>query len=97
MTKYKQAFEEMLAKHKDEFDQFGLVHDAYLKNQEANQERFNEIGKSVRRIVEDTERWLCGKMETAGKGKFSNNVADKFRAEVQARYKAFDMIGVTVS
>lgn len=96
MTRYKQAFEEMLSKHKEEFELFDKVHAAYLKNQEVNQEEFNEIGKRVRRIVEDTERWLCGKMETGGHGKYSSNLADKFRAEVRSKYKAFDMIGVTI-
>ncbi len=87
----------MLAKHKGEFDAFEKIHTEFLKDQEKNQEKFNEIGKGVRRIVEDTERWLCGKMETAGKGKFSNTVADKFRAEVRARFKAFDMVGMIIT
>lgn len=97
MTRYKQAFDEMLLRHKTVFDEFGRIHDLYIKDQEKYQSEFNELGARVRRIAEEAERVLCGKMEGGVHGKYSNNLAEKFRAEVRMRYKAFDLIGMTIT
>ena len=97
MTKFKQAVQDMIAQHPEEFREFGKIHDLYKKDQSKWQIEFDRVGKPVQRILEQTESWLCSKMESGGKGKFSSTLADKFKSEVRAIYPLVDFIGVTVS
>jgi hypothetical protein len=96
MTKYKQAVQEMLMKHQKEFEEFGKVHDVYKLDQGKWQDEFNRIGKPILRIIQETENRLCGKMENSSLGKYSNNLADKFREEIRKIYPYWEMIGVKV-
>ncbi len=86
MTKYKQAVADMLAAHKNEFDEF--------KKYGVEDPEFNELGKPLLRIISETENRLCGKMEGAGKGSYSANLAEKFRQELRIHIPLVDMIGV---
>jgi hypothetical protein len=97
MTKYRQAFQEMLARHKQEFEEFKEVHDLYKQDQAKWQEKFDERGKPLVRIVEETENRLCGKMEGSGKGNYSGGLAEKFRQEVRTYLPMIDFVGVKIS
>ena len=59
--------------------------------------KFNEVGKQVQKIVEDTERKLCGKMEGGKYGTYSANLAEKFRDHVRKSLKYIDFVGVEIS
>lgn len=96
---YLQMFEEMLEKHRAEFDKFSLIHDAYQQDQ-SNQElkaRFDEIGKPLLYLIQRQENDLCRKMENTNRGKFSAALSDKFMACVRARYPLIDLVGVTIT
>ena len=97
MTRFKQAVQDMISQHKEEFAEFERVHALYRQDQSKWQAEFDRVGKPVQRIMEQTESWLCSKMESGGKGKFSATLADKFRQEVKAIYPLVDFIGVVVS
>ncbi len=96
MTKFRQAVEEMVHAHEAEFAEFEKVQALYKQDQTKYQDKFDEVGKPLVRVIEMTESKLCGKMENGGKGKFSATLADKFRAEVKARFPLIDFVGVKV-
>lgn len=87
-TKYQQAFNEMWAANTPLFEQF-----AKLK---IGDKDFDEVGYKVLRMVEDTERKLCGKMEGGGYGNYSANLAEKFRGLVRQSFKYIDFVGVKI-
>jgi hypothetical protein len=96
MTKYKQTVTEMIMKNQTAFDEFGKIHDLFKKDPGKWQEKFNELGKPLQKIAWETENRLCGKMEGSSLGKYSNNLADKFREEIRKIYPCFEMIGVKI-
>jgi acetoin utilization deacetylase AcuC-like enzyme len=87
-TRYQQAFNEMWATNTVLFEQF-----ARLKTEDKD---FDEIGHKALRIVEETERKLCGKMEGGGYGNYSTNLAEKFRSLVRQSLKYIDFVGVKI-
>jgi sugar-specific transcriptional regulator TrmB len=96
MTRYKQAFEEMVARHKQEFAEFKKVHDEYAHDQSKWQAKFDELGRPINRIIWDTENRLCGKMEGSGRGQYTANLAGKFKEEVKKYLPLIDMVGIRV-
>lgn len=96
-TLYRQAYDEMVAKYADQFAAFQDVHDKFKSDQDTWKAKFDELGKPLVRIITDTENRLCSKMENSNRGKYSANLADKFRAEVKAHFPLIDFVGVTIS
>jgi hypothetical protein len=94
---YVQAYEEMVQKYPDEFARFLEVHDKFKQDQDTWKEKFDELGKPLVRIITDTENRLCSKMENSNRGKYSANLAEKFRAEVKSHFPLIDFVGVTIS
>lgn len=94
MQKYQKVFDVMMEQNKELFDNFRLVHDAYVLNQEANKTRFNELGSEVLDVIRHYERILCGKSENGGFGKFSSNLSQKFWDEVRKMYPKIDFVGI---
>lgn len=88
-VRYQQAFKEMWSANTDLFEKFAKL--------QMNDSQFNILGKQVLRIVEDTERKLCGKMEGGGYANYSANLAEKFRSEVRKSLKYIDFVGVDIS
>lgn len=97
MTRFKQAVSDMIAQHEAEFREFGKIHDLYKQDQVKWQAEYDRVGKPIQRIMEQTETWLCSKMESGGNGKYSATLAEKFRGEVKAIYPLVEFIGVVVS
>lgn len=97
MVKYKQYVQELLERNKEVFDNFRKLHDEYVENPEATQERFNAEGKEIIKLVQEYENRLCGKSERGTYGKFSAGLAEKFRAEVRKHFPKIDFVGVTIS
>lgn len=97
MTKYKQYFNEMMSGNKEAFDTFRPVHDKYALNPDENQEEFNSEGAKILDIVQKYENKLCAHSEGGIYGKYSTQLADKFRCEVRKVFSKFDFIGVSFS
>lgn len=93
MVKYKQQVADMLEAHKDIFTEFKKLHDKYDIEPKKYQVEFNEKGLEVQAILRRWENNLCGKSESGKYGKFSSNLADKFREEVKVHFPKIDFIG----
>ena len=94
MVKYKQQIKEMLEAHEDEFKKFKLVHDKYMENPEEWQGKLNEEGETILPIIQHAESILCPKSESTGYGKFSNNLSQKFWAEIRTLFPKIDYVGM---
>ncbi len=91
------AYEGMMANHEEEFARFSDIHAKFSQDQDKWKTKYDEIGKPILRIISDTENKLCMKMENSGRGKYADNLSDKFRAQVRAAFPLIDLVGVTVS
>lgn len=94
MQKYQILFQRMIDENKELFDNFTLVHDAFVLNPDMNKARFNQIGAEVLDVIREYERILCGKTESGGYGKFSSNLSQKFWDEIRKVYRKIDFVGV---
>ena len=86
----------MLEDHKELFDNFRGIHDAYAINPQANQARFNEAGREVVDVIREYERKLCGNMNSGSYGAFSQNLSQKFWDEVRKVFRKIDFVGATI-
>jgi hypothetical protein len=93
-AQYKQFYERMVDENQELFDQFQMVHDAYVINPEVNKARFNAVGKEVLRLMQRTENQLCRQTERGGYGRYSANLAEKFRAWCKEKFPKIGMVGV---
>lgn len=94
MAKYKKQVEEMLEIHKDIFKPFKEIHDKYIEDQKKWQEKLNEEGDNVLRIIRRWENNLCSKSESGKYGKFSSNLSEKFWEEIRNIFPKIDSIGI---
>lgn len=93
-AKYKQQVQDMLEAHKDIFKEFKKLHDAYEVDPKKWQDEYNEKGLEIQAILRRWENNLCGKSEGGMYGKFSSQLADKFREEVKVHFPKIDHIGM---
>jgi len=94
MSRYKQLFDEMLAKNRELFIKFKIVHDMYTADPKGNKEEFNALGKQILPIIHEYENILCGHSEQGQYSKYSANLADKFWTEVRKNYPRIDFVGI---
>lgn len=94
MSKYKKQIEEMLEVHKDIFQPFKELHNKYAQDPKTWQEKFNEEGQDILRIIKRWESNLCSKSEAGKYGIFSANLSSKFWDEVRAIFPKIDYIGM---
>lgn len=85
----------MIGEHKELFDNFTQVHDAFVLNPDANKIRFNQVGSQVLDVIREYERILCGKTESGQYGKFSTGLSQKFWDEIRKVYRKIDFVGIT--
>lgn len=97
MVKYKQFYREMVEEHQDDFDLFKTIHDNYIINPDAWQDKFNNEGKRIVEIIRIWERKLCQHSEKGQYGKYSAGLAEKFWNEVRLHYPKIDFVGVVIS
>lgn len=84
----------MLEAHQDIFKEFKKLHDNYEVDPKKYQAEFNEKGLEIQAILRKWENNLCGKSESGKFGKFSSNLADKFREEVKVHFPKIDHVGM---
>ncbi len=97
MAKFKQTFDEMVAKNRELFIRFKIVHDQYASNPRKYKQEFNDLGEKVLPILHEYENILCGKSENSGYSRFSSNLADKFWSEIRKNYPKIDFVGIKAS
>lgn len=93
---YKQAYADMVAKNAQVFAQFSDIHDKFKADNAKYKSQFDQLGKSVVHLIEETETRLCSKMENSGRGSYSASLAEKFHAEVKSHFPLIDLVGVTI-
>ncbi|MCR4324315.1 MAG: hypothetical protein NUV69_01360 [Candidatus Curtissbacteria bacterium] len=96
MSKYKQYFELMLNDHKKAFESFKNTHDHYTLEPQKYQKQFNDEGQKILDIVQEYENRLCSKSESSGYGRYSSNLADKFREQVKLYLPKVNSIGLQI-
>ena len=94
MQKYETIFLRMMEENKELFDNFTLVHEAFIINPGANKTRFNQLGSEVLDVIREYEHILCGKTESGQYGKFSSNLSQRFWDEIRKRYRKIDFVGI---
>jgi hypothetical protein len=92
--KFKKYYSLMTEQNKDLFDQFEIIHSAYVEDKKTNEKKFHKIGLDVVDIVRFWERKLCSGMERGNNAVYSDKLADKFWNEVRTRYSHIDMVGL---
>ena len=95
-VKYRDYFEQMSSENAALFAEFQFIHDLYQQNRKANQVVFNEKGALVRRVVEEWDRKLCGRMERGANASYSARLSEKFWGLVKARFPLIDFVGATI-
>ena len=85
----------MLEDNQKLFDSFKQLHDNYAKDQTALQEKFNEEGTKILRVIRRYENNLCSRSENSGYGKFSDNLSEKFWTEIRAYLPLIDQVQMT--
>lgn len=94
MRAYQESFQKMITENRDLFDNFQNVHDAFVLNPDVNKAKFNQIGREVTDVIRDYERRLCAQMGKGQFSKFTQNLSEKFWAEVRNVYPKIDFVGV---
>jgi hypothetical protein len=97
MVKYKQQVQDMFEVHAALFNEFKTIHDSYMKDPQKWQEAFNEKGREIIPVLARWENSLCARSESGKYGKFSSNLAEKFRSEVKNHFPHIDSIGRKVT
>ena len=93
-AKFKEYFDLMLKNHRETFENFKDIHDHYTLEPQKYQKQFNNYGKEILEIVQEYENKLCSKSEGSGYGRYSAQLADKFRAEVKKYLPKINSIGL---
>lgn len=92
MVKYKKAYIDMVKDYDEFFKKFKEIHDNFESDPDEWREKFNEQGVKILRIVRRYENSLCSKSENTGFGKFSENLSEKFWAEVRILLPLIDRV-----
>lgn len=96
MIKFQAYYKTMCSENAALFAEFQFIHDLYKENRKANQVVFNEKGALVRRVVEDWDRKLCGRMERGANASYSTRLSEKFWGLVKTRFPLIDFVGATI-
>lgn len=84
----------MLEANKELFDSFKKLHDQYGLDEEKWQEKFNQEGEKVLKVIHEWENKLCSQSEKAGYGNYTTNLAEKFQAEIKHHFPMVDHVGI---
>ena len=97
MVKYKQAVKDLYKAEKALFEEFKKIHDLYPTDRTKFSPEFNQKGKPILALIEETESRLCGHMLNGQYAKFSHRLSEQFREEIKKTYPYIDFIGVEYS
>jgi len=97
MTKYAKVFQEMIQKHKADFESFAKIHDLYKSDKKKYQDEFNLEGEYIMEIIRSYEKRLCSQMEKGSNSVFSAKLADKFLDTVRTVFPMIDFIGSKIT
>jgi len=87
----------MSEENKTLFAEFKSVHDLYKSDKFKYQDKFNELGLQVRKIMEEWDTRLCGRMESGKNATYSARLSQKFWDEIRSVYPLIDFVGVKIT
>lgn len=97
MVKYRQYYLQMVTEHQALFTEFKKIHDAFVTDRPTWSEKFNEFGSKVVEIIRQYDRLLCSGMSRGKFSGYSQQLSEKFWAEVKKEYSHIDMVGVKIT
>ncbi|MBU3978192.1 hypothetical protein KKE68_00640 [Patescibacteria group bacterium] len=71
-----------------------IIHDNFAKDPSNWQDKFNETGTKILRVVRRYENNLCSRSENTGFGKYSINLSEKFWEEVRLFLPLIDQVKI---
>ena len=86
----------MIDTNKETFGEFKKIHALYGLDQDKWQEKFNQEGERIVRIIKEWESRLCKQSEKAGYGSYTGTLAEKFQAEVKREFHLIDHVGLII-
>lgn len=92
-AKYKEYVEKMISLNQALFDQFKVIHNQYSLNEEVYQEKFNQMGEKVMKIIKEYEAKLCHGSENKF-NQFTPQLAEKFMGEIRRHFPLIDHVGI---
>jgi len=94
--RYKKIFKDIWDADKELFQKFFLLNNEYedVKKRASVEDEFQNIGKQVKKLLQEGEQELCRQMEKSQHRVFSSNLADKYWDEIRQYFKYMDMVGV---
>lgn len=92
-AKYKQYYQNMVTQNQQLFADFKIVHDQYA-TQAISQPEYNLKGQRVVDVIRDWDRRLCSAMGRGAFSKYSEQLSDKFWAEVRQDYPEISKVGL---
>jgi hypothetical protein len=95
-TRYKKTLENIWERNKDLFQEFFILNSDYADPQTRIflEDKFQEVGTKVKRLLQEGENDLCRHMEKSEHRVFSSKLADKYWDEVRKYFKYIDLVGV---
>lgn len=86
----------MVETNKEAFDEFGKIHALYDLDQDKWQERFNNEGEKIVKLIKEWENKLCKQSEKAGYGNYTGTLSEKFQFEVKKEFPLIDHVGLII-
>ena len=86
----------MIETNREVFGEFKKIHALYDLDQDKWQEKFNQEGEKIVKIVKEWEDKLCKQSEKAGYSNYTGGLAEKFQAEVKKEFPLIDHIGLII-
>lgn len=84
----------MLEDNQKLFNDFKIIHDNFSKEPKNWEDKFNEEGTKILRVIRRYENNLCSRSENSGFGKYSANLSDRFWEEVRALLPLIDRVKI---
>lgn len=84
----------MIETNREAFGEFKKIHALYGLDQDKWQEKFNQEGEKIVKIVKKWEDKLCKQSEKAGYGNYTGGLAEKFQSEVKREFPLIDHVGL---
>lgn len=93
--KFKVYYQKMIDEHRDLFDRFAPLNEAFAKDPSLADE-FHRLGQEVLDVVRDYDRRLCAAMGRGVYSVYSEKLSQKFWDLVREDFSQIDMVGVKI-
>ncbi len=96
MVKYRQYYQQMVDENRELFNEFLPIHQEFVADKVAWSAKFNEVGQKVVEVIRAWDRRLCSGMSKGKFSGYSQQLSEKFWAEVKKEFTHIDMVGVKI-